>query len=112
MRTALLAIVLVCVTSFSARAAEKAAKDKEPVDKAVERALEFLAATQDKTDGSWKMNNVHSPAVTSLAVMAFLSAGHVPGEGKYGAAVEKGVRWLLKQQQPNGLIATDNGHEM
>src|SRR5438105_3002861 len=106
MRTALLAIILVCVTSFSASAAEPPAKDKEPVDKAVERALEFLAATQDKTDGCWKMGSIRSPAATGLAVMAFLSAGHVPGEGKYGDVIEKGVRWVLKAQQPNGLIAT------
>jgi hypothetical protein len=41
--------------------------------------------------------------------MAFLSAGHVPGEGKYGPTIEKGVRWVLKSQQPNGLL-TDNGN--
>jgi len=51
-------------------------------------------------------------AVTSLAVMAFLSAGHVPGEGKHGLAIERGVRWVLAMQQPNGLIATEGGHEM
>ena len=41
--------------------------------------------------------------------MAFLSAGHVPGEGRYGDTVEKGIRWVLKLQQPNGLIATEGG---
>jgi len=44
--------------------------------------------------------------------MAFLSAGHVPGEGKYGKTISNGVDWLLKQQRTNGLLATDNGHEM
>src|SRR5262249_61862506 len=43
-----------------------------------------------------------------LAVMAFLSAGHVPGEGRYGATVERGVRWMLKQQLANGIIANDD----
>ena len=28
--------------------------------------------------------------------MAFLSAGHVPGEGRYGETVEKGIRWVLQ----------------
>ena len=87
-------------------------KAKEPIDKAVDDALAFLAITQDKTDGSWKSGNTRSPAATSLAVMAFLSAGHVPGEGKYGSTIEKGVRWVLQAQQPNGLIATDSGQEM
>ena len=44
--------------------------------------------------------------------MAFLSAGHVPGEGHYGETVEKGIRWVLKAQQANGLFASNGGHEM
>src|SRR5207244_6140846 len=53
-----------------------------------------------------------SPAATGLAVMAFLSAGHVPGEGKYGEVVEKGIRWVVKQQLANGLIGQGHGHDM
>jgi hypothetical protein len=86
---------------------------KSPADKAVDRALEFLASAQNKSDGSWTAGRAgKSVAVTSLAVMAFLSAGHVPGEGKYGKPIEQGVRWVLSQQQTNGLLATDGGHEM
>src|ERR1019366_3174353 len=44
--------------------------------------------------------------------MAFLSAGHVPGEGRYGETVEKGIRAVLKAQHENGLIAADGGQEM
>src|SRR6516162_7571728 len=105
MLTTLLSTALLFAVSMNVVAAEPPPKGKEPVDKAVDNALAFLAATQDKTDGSWKQGNTRSPAVTSLAVMAFLSAGHVPGEGKYGAVVEKGVRWVLAAQQPNGLFS-------
>ncbi|MFN4258207.1 MAG: prenyltransferase/squalene oxidase repeat-containing protein [Gemmataceae bacterium] len=86
------------------------AQDTE-MDQAIERALEFLHRTQDQ-NGAWRVGNTPHPAITSLAVMAFLSAGHVPGEGPYGATVERGVRWVLTKQQPNGVIATDGGHEM
>jgi hypothetical protein len=93
--------------------ADRALLKKTPIDKSVDRALEFLASTQNRTDGSWTAGRLgKSVAITSLSVMAFLSAGHVPGEGKYGAAIEKGVRWVLSQQQPNGLLANDGGHEM
>src|SRR5262249_12580735 len=51
-------------------------------------------------------------AITSLAVMAFLSAGHVPGEGKYGKVIEKAVAWVMDRQRANGLIANDGGHQM
>lgn len=84
-----------------------------PVDRAIDRGLAHLQALQNRIDGSWRaMGNQESPAVTSLAVMAFLAAGHVPGEGKYGESVEKGIRWVLRKQQPNGLIANNGGTEM
>ncbi len=83
------------------------------VDAAIDQALLFLSRTQEKDDGSWKAGRMgKNPAITALAVMAFLSAGHVPGEGPDGETVEKGIRWVLKAQQANGLIATDGGHEM
>jgi hypothetical protein len=86
---------------------------KTPVDRAVDRALVFLQNTQAKGDGSWTAGRGGgNVAITGLAVMAFLSAGHVPGEGKYGPTIEKGVRWVLKSQQPNGLLASENGHAM
>ncbi len=90
---------------------ERAAEDRK-VDEAVERALAFLAKTQDTTDGAWRSRGGKNTAITALGVMAFLSAGHVPGEGKYGDVIEKGVRRVLKMQQPSGLIAGDGGHEM
>ncbi len=86
---------------------------KTPVDESIDKALEFLANTQNKTDGSWTSGRSgRSVAVTSLCVMAFLSAGHVPGEGKYAKNIESGIRWVLSMQQPNGLLANDGGHEM
>lgn len=87
--------------------------DKTPLDTSVQRALEFLANTQNKSDGSWTAGRTgKNVAITSLAVMAFLSAGHVPGDGKYGSNIEMGIRWVLSMQQPNGVLANDAGHEM
>jgi hypothetical protein len=84
-------------------------REREPFDDAVDRGLAYLAASQNRA-GGWSPDFVAErgqkgdPAVTSLAVMAFLSAGHVPGEGKYGPAVTRGVRFVLDSQQKNGLI--------
>jgi hypothetical protein len=63
-------------------------------------------------DGSWQLHGQKSPAISSLAIMAFLSAGHVPGEGPYADTIEKGVRSILSMQQPSGLIGGDTGLEM
>jgi prenyltransferase beta subunit len=81
------------------------------MDRAIDRALLFLQRTQD-SDGAWRLTGSRSAAGTGLCVMAFLSAGHVPGEGPYAETIEKGVRWVLKTQQTNGVIASDGGHEM
>jgi hypothetical protein len=106
MRT-LFVILALLLAPVAARAQEK------PTDKAVDRALAFLANAQDKNDGAWRLQGAEkSEAATGLAVMAFLSAGHVPGEGKYGENIEKGVRWIIKRQHQNGLIAPGHGHDM
>jgi hypothetical protein len=82
------------------------------VDESIARALEFLHRTQD-ADGAWRGGSTgKNAAVTGLAVMAFLSAGHVPGEGRYGQTVENGIQAILRMQQPSGLIASQAGHVM
>jgi hypothetical protein len=44
---------------------------RAPVDKAVERALDFLYRTQDP-DGAWRAGRTSkNPAITALAVMAW-----------------------------------------
>jgi hypothetical protein len=97
---------------------------KTALDESIDKALEFLATTQ-AADGSWSpgadgrrpraggRGSGHA-AISSLAVMAFLSAGHVPGEGPYGENVEKGVRYVMSLQQANGLLCNSSygEHEM
>ncbi len=113
MRRILFVVVVVVTLAGVVRAAEPAAAKKSEVDAAVDKALAFLANNQDRDDGAWKAGRLgKNPAVTSLCVMAFLSAGHVPGEGPYAENIEKGVRYVLSVQQTNGVIATDGGHEM
>ena len=43
-------------------------------------------------------------AMTGLAGLAFLSAGHTPDRGKYGVNVSRAIEYVLKHQQGNGLI--------
>src|SRR4051794_40109749 len=110
-RTVLTLVVLAgCVTVSPAAQPKKDARAKE-VDAAISRALKYLQNNQ-QADGTWAAGRGNTPAITSLAVMAFLSAGHVPGEGPYGKAVDKGVRAVLRMQHGNGLIAADGHSEM
>ncbi|MBI3821269.1 MAG: terpene cyclase/mutase family protein [Planctomycetes bacterium] len=77
---------------------------KDRLSESVDRGLALLARIQED-DGAWKLEKKRHPAVTSLAVMAFLSAGHVPGEGPYRETIEKGIRSVLAAEQPSGLFA-------
>jgi hypothetical protein len=74
------------------------------LDGAVDRGLAFLAKNQ-AADGSFPTSSIAQPAVTSLCVMAFLSRGHQPGKGPYGAALERAIDYVLDMQNAsNGAI--------
>jgi hypothetical protein len=92
-------------------AGAKAQAAAAPADLAIHRALEHLKAAQ-QPDGSWVSGSFGSAtSVTSLAVMSFFAAGHVPGEpGPYRDAIEKGIRHILGHQQVNGLIVSNASH--
>jgi hypothetical protein len=100
----LAALAVFLFVLANARAADR--PEREAFDDAIDRGLEYLSRSQN-SDGSWSAagRGSRDPAVTSLSVMAFMSAGHVPGEGRYGKVVESGIRFVLDQQQRNGLIA-------
>jgi hypothetical protein len=91
--------------------------DDVVVDEATERlinaGLRYLAARQ-KPNGSWADGDVnHGAAITAYAVIAFMSAGHLPGEGEHGQVVQRGVDFLLNCVRPNGYIAASQGeHNM
>ena len=70
---------------------------RQQIDQAIVHALDFLAH-QQQPSGAWSSDQMGpSPACTSLAIMAFLAAGHVPGEGPYAVQLERGIRWVIDQ---------------
>jgi hypothetical protein len=78
--------------------------------RAIDNGLAFLAARQH-SDGSFGSGSVYrrNVAVTSLAGMAFLSAGHTPGRGAYGGNVDRSVEFILASGEPSGyIIRTDS----
>jgi hypothetical protein len=80
------------------------------VDQAIIDGLEFLAREQ-QPNGCWVTQNWgESTATTALAVMSYLAAGHLPGEGKYGEAMNRGIRFVIDQQQENGLLVVRGSH--
>ncbi len=80
--------------------------------RSVSKALDFLA-TQQGRDGSFSgPGGQHRAAMTGMAGLAFLSAGHTPGRGKHAKVVTKAVEFLLKLQDHEGCYADDGGRSM
>lgn len=99
-----------CFHATASQAAEPTSDQAKRVDAALVKALEFLASQQTE-DGSWIVDSYgESTASTSLAVMSFLAAGHVPQEGHYGERIEKGIGWVVDHQDPNGFLVHKKSH--
>lgn len=79
------------------------ARDREDLDRCVRRGLAWIA-TQQRADGSFPTIESGQPAVTAVCVLAFLSAGHVPGEGRFGDVIDKAIDYAVRCQHPDGLL--------
>lgn len=74
------------------------------VESSVDRGLRWLA-TQQADDGSFPSDEIAQPAVTSMAIMAFLSRGHVPDQGPYGLRISKAIDFVLSTQRRQGYFS-------
>jgi prenyltransferase beta subunit len=114
---AVLALLILCVTpAFPDDKKDKIAPDEVKMNdrarKATARALEWLASKQN-SDGSWSEGRYpHNTAITSFALLAFLSQGHLPSQGTYGPEVAKGSRFLLASARDDGYLAGPRGGNM
>jgi squalene cyclase len=105
--------VLCAVVSITAAGPIRAdVKMDEPTKKATAKALEWLAGKQN-TDGSWSDGRYpHNTAITSFAMLAFMSQGHLPNQGLYGPEVSKGARFLMASARPDGYLVGARGGNM
>ena len=70
-----------------------------------------MKSTQ-KPDGAWESGGFgRATSITSLSVMAFLAAGHVPGEpGPYRESIEKGIRYVIDHQLNDVMLVSNSSH--
>ncbi len=74
-------------------------------DRAIKSGLNWLAKSQ-AADGSFGVGAYKGNiAVTSLAGLAFMSAGSTPGRGPYGAAIDRALGYVMDNTSPAGFIA-------
>jgi hypothetical protein len=74
---------------------------------AVMRALRWLKRTQS-SDGSWPQTK---PAMTGLALLAFLAHNETTDSREFGYTVEKAIQFLVSAQQPDGHFAGRDAHD-
>lgn len=117
-----LVAVLVCLAVACAAPRALAAADPASLppklDDAVARGLEYLARQQNP-DGSFTAGRnpdgtpgpVAAPpmAMTGLALMAFLSAGHAPDVGRHGLVVRGAIDFLVAKVPDDGYVGAVKG---
>jgi hypothetical protein len=93
----------------------KAGGGNSESEAAVARGLTWLAK-QQKANGCWTFDGsarTETSVATGMALLPFLAAGqtHKPGPGnKYQNTVERGLAFLLGNQQPNGQFRIAQGN--
>ena len=113
---ALAALVLLTLAAPAARAdAESAvlAKYRGRVDRAVDRALEFLSRDQTQNparDGSFTGQHGKTNGVVALAGMAFLSKGYTPAAGPYSNTIRRCIDYVLSTPTQNGYLGVRAGN--
>lgn len=109
MRLTGVAVAILCVLPLVSRAADKVELDPT-AKKAVNRALDHLV-TQQNSDGSWSDGRYsHNTAITSFCVLAFLSQGHLPGQGPYGPELARAMRFLMASARDDGYLIGVSGN--
>jgi len=115
----LLTAGLLSFSAIQAHAADAPAKPDADSDKdtdtvvvddrteqVINGAMKYLAGKQAADGGFCDQQRV---AFTAYALMGFLSAGQIPGEGQYGTNVSKAVQFLLSNEREDGYLAANTG---
>lgn len=95
----LLAVVLPLLTTVEAVAQGEWEVTPE-AELALDRGLAWLAANQGP-EGNWDSQDL---GLVSMGALAFMSAGHAPGRGRYGDVVQRAIDYVVNNAKPSGLL--------
>lgn len=108
-------LILLTGVVFSAPAAADGPDVKldGPTREAVGRGLAWLKEKQN-ADGSWSERRYpHNTAITSFALLAYMSQGNTPTAGKYAPQVAKAAQFLVASARPaDGYLVGPRGGNM
>ena len=101
-----LALAIPLLAAPVVGAARDGPPDRKDVQAAVDGGLEWLAKRQigdGPEAGSWPGPRYRT-AVASFAGLAFLANGHRPGDGAYGAVVDRAMAYVEGSMAPDGYL--------
>jgi len=73
---------------------------------ALDRGLRWLQRNQGP-EGNWTSNHL---GLVSMGLLAFLSDGHAPGRGRFGAVEKRALDYVLHNAKPSGLLNISGDH--
>jgi len=74
------------------------------VEKAAQRGLQYLASAQNPQGSFGSGQYGDNISVASLAAIAMMSGGSMPGEGPYANNVDLALEFVMKNTSPSGFI--------
>lgn len=75
----------------------------QSIEASVDRGIGWLVGQQNR-DGSYPGPPLEQAGISSLAAMAIISRGHIPGIGAEGEAINRTIDFVLNVQKPSGLL--------
>ena len=99
-------VLLLLATSVSASSvlAEGEWEVTPASERALQKGLEWLARNQGP-EGNWNSNDL---GLVGMGALAFLSAGYLPGRGRYGNTVQRALNFVTRNAKPSGLLNISN----
>jgi hypothetical protein len=78
---------------------------------AIDRALAYLANTQNRDGSFGDRQYAGNIAVTALCGLAFMAGGHFPGRGTFGGSVTRALQYVLGKEKnnPPGFLYHESG---
>ncbi len=101
-------LMLVCGTARADKESPKLAKYKPAVDRAIDKALRWLARNQ-RPNGSYPGQHGSTNAIPALAGMAFLSKGYMPGQEPHGETLNRCLDYVLATPGESGYLGVRGG---
>lgn len=78
----------------------------DQVHRGIARGLDYLTAIM-RADGAFPGRMGQNVGVVSLAGLAFLATGHLPGRGPHGETVQRCIDYIVESSRDNGFIVRE-----